>query len=285
MSTRLFAPEVSEEDSFCGQLRQFLQESVDLRVEVINAAIPGGCPFRYLLQVRHGLSIAQPDLVLVHFDLSDIADTRAQRRFALLNKEGQTVTAIHPSFDARTPALTEPVEREFLAVELARKKLACWMQTRGKSSTQPTDWENPAGRYYWLHDNQPFREADQRVFQPLAELRNLLNDLSSSAVPLIVCTSPKPWQVSPIGGGERLRTAAGLPLNRQIDSTSVTDVLSDFCQTESVPLIDVSSRFRTAADRDDLFFDEAEALSPAGHQLYAQAVAQELRKRGLTLAR
>ena len=60
------AAEVGEELTYCNQLQQLLQPFTDLKVEVVNAGLPGGCPLTCELLLRHRLLGIQPDLILLH---------------------------------------------------------------------------------------------------------------------------------------------------------------------------------------------------------------------------
>src|SRR5579872_6776339 len=65
---------IPEADTFCSQLRQELTTQLNRPVEVINAGVPDYCPLLSYLQLRHELLAREPDLVILNFDPSDVAD-------------------------------------------------------------------------------------------------------------------------------------------------------------------------------------------------------------------
>ena len=84
----LLAPEVSEAETFCQQLRTNLQARSQHPIEVINAGLPHGCPLTEWLLFRTRLLALQPDLVLVHVTWADLADDRDLRRYTACDRDG-----------------------------------------------------------------------------------------------------------------------------------------------------------------------------------------------------
>lgn len=74
---------VDENDTVSAHLQRFLAKQTMVRLEVINCGIPGYCPLLSWLKFEHDLAKLKPDLVVLHVDMTDIADDLCYRSLLL----------------------------------------------------------------------------------------------------------------------------------------------------------------------------------------------------------
>lgn len=117
------ALDLPEDATYCARLEQRLQQHTDLRVEAINAGLPGGCPLTSYLLLRHRLIGLQPDLVLLHFDASDLNDDGAIRPVLYVDEQGTPVAAVHPLCAPHPLPVVDRLSGEFALVDWARGRL------------------------------------------------------------------------------------------------------------------------------------------------------------------
>ena len=157
---RTIAAEVPLAETYCVRLQERLQSRTNLRVEVINGGLPGGCPLTELILLSHRLIGLQPDLVLVHVDATDISDDRLIRPFTFVDDGGRPVAAVHPQLRGSRTSPLLSLSQEFRLVDLARRQLAStWEQrtARADVSWNESDWS--------VHVEQ--------ALQPLSDLKHL----------------------------------------------------------------------------------------------------------------
>ncbi len=272
------ATAVSEAETFCAVLQTELAgRMAPLKVEVLNAGVPDYCPLLSYLQFRHALLSLQPDLVVLNFDMSDVADDYLIRRHAVMNSEGIPVNCPHPALEM--PRATRKSGREgmLLLPQFARQHLNLLLaeRTLGEKSHSI---ESPKCRYLWLQEQPP--DWSIHISQALSPIK-LLDDLaSSSGALLVVAACPAPWQVSAeASNGEGVRENAGVAQDALFRSRRPWQLLAEFCQTQQIPFCDISNAFVQAEQPERLYLKNAAALSARGHALYARELAEFLRQR------
>jgi hypothetical protein len=125
------APHLSEEDTFCEQLALQLKDRSQLRIEVVNAAIPDFCPLLSYIQLRHRLLSLEPDLVILQLSPNDVIDDGIKRRQTELGLGDIPLASIHPQLLA-TPK-TKPLSEHFLSWKLAENSLAVWLTKKPRA--------------------------------------------------------------------------------------------------------------------------------------------------------
>lgn len=157
---RTIAAGTALEDTYCARLQERLQSRTNLRVEVINAGLPDGCPLTELILLSHRLIGLQPDLVLVHLDATDINDDRLIRPFTFVDDADRPVAAVHPQLRGSRTSPLLSLSQEFRLVDLARKQLArTWEQ---RTAAADTSW-NESDRSVHI----------EQALQPLNDLKHL----------------------------------------------------------------------------------------------------------------
>ena len=271
----VFAPETADSDHFCTLLQNLLQQQAHSKIEVINAGIPGHCPLTEYLMFKQRLLSLQPDLVLLHFDWSDVADDRQIRRYVRCNAgiaQSCPNSKLIPSKKVRQQ---EMWRQQFRLLDWGLSTASVeWKQQLDRQRAASRDVDtNP---YAWLRDERPQQNvAFRQSVRPIADLAQLCK---SSQIQFVVMTSPKPWQVSAkCSRGEGVRLAAGVAREACFTNREPFNVLARFAQNK-FPFIDGSSVMMSGSgpDAEANFLRHAPRWSPTGHRRMAGLVANFL---------
>lgn len=273
--------EVADSETFTARLQEQLAAAWRRPVEVINAAVPGDCPLISALRLRHELAALRPDLVICHFDMSDVADDYSLRRLTVLGRGDEPLACPNPQLEKPVRGVGEQIGDHFLVARLAERKLANFWRTKRPGQTTD-DIENPLGKYAWVIDDPPdWAEHIQQAFSSLSDV-NRAASLSSSR--LLITTCPTPWQVSErASSGDGVRESCGVPDGAVYQSDLPFRSLAEFVNERGMVICDSSRPFREANNSERLFATNAPRLSAAGHELYAGIVAQFLAENSHTL--
>ena len=266
--------EVADEETFAVRLQEQLTAAWHRPVEVINAAVPGDCPLIAALRLRHELAALHPDLVICHFDMSDVADDYSLRRLTVLGRGDEPLACPHPLLEKSARGVGEKVGDHFLSARFAQRKLAdFWRTKRPEEFTE--DIDSPLGKYAWVMDDPP--DWSQYIPQAFSGLADVHKAASLSGSRLLITTSPAPWQISArASSGRGVRDACGIPDDTVYQSELPFRLLAEFVKQRGLVICDSSAAFRESANLDQLFLNNAPRLSAAGHELYATTVARFL---------
>lgn len=268
------APDVDAAQSFCGRLEALLAPHCRMRLEVVNAGVPGFCPLLSYLHLRHSLIALQPDLIVLCFDMGDVADDYRYRRHTNMTAAGDPLACPHPSLVSRDSPDGIAVADQFLLVRWGKAQLG-EIQV---SEARPEDLRaigSPQARYAWLTDDPP--DWSIHVEQALSPIERLGRLAERHFSRLVVSTYPAPWQVSAsASGGPGVRDAAGIPPHAVYRSRRPFDTLKQYAQRRNIAIHDASPAFQTAKDPETLFLKAAARFSAAGHELYARQLARFL---------
>lgn len=269
------APTMKEAETFCGRLAAHLEPSLPLRAEVINAGVPGYCPLLCCLVLRHSLLALQPDLVVMNFDMSDVADDYRYRRHARMGADGQPVACPHPALAAAPENQETHWTERILLVRWLKDRALSWAFSR-EDSDEDRGLLAPNGRYAWLREDTAAGSVYvEQAFSALPHLNRMVTD---SHARFVVATYPVPWQVSPEAGSPELRRNFGVAENAVHRSREPFEALARYCRQYDIPFCDTSSAFSQAEQPERLFLRSAPRFSAEGHQLYARILADFLRR-------
>jgi len=268
---RTLAVGVDEADTFCVRLQELLQTRSQARIEVINAGVPGYCPLLCCLLLEHKLLVLQPDLVILNFDMSDIADDYRYRRYAEMGDDGRPLACSHPGLEMRPP-LGQPEANGKFLLPLWTKQNLGWLWTEKVLPPSPRGIDTPTGMYLWLEDEPPdWSMYIQQAMMPMESLRQLSEKAYAQ---FVVACAPAPWQVAAdASDGEQVRERAGVPQGVVYRSTIPFETLASFLGERRIAFCDASPEFRASEEGAGLFLRNRAALSPAGHALYARTLA------------
>jgi hypothetical protein len=275
----ILAPETPESEHFLRLLSSLLQQQSPQRIEIINAGLPGGCPLTEYLLIRQRLIGIQPDLVLLHFDWSDVSDDQHLRRRVHCDRDGTPLSCPHPSLIA-TKRVTQPLEDLREHFRLVDWGLTCASQQwKKKLATQTARTrDTSANPYAWLRGERIEENPTvQQSFQPIADLEHLSH---SARFQLAVVTSPKPWQVSArCSAGKGTRLACSVAKDACFPGRAPFDALANFVGELQLPFADASLALNTGHDAEENFLRYAPRWSPAGHRRMAEFLASFLIER------
>lgn len=266
-----FARELPEHETYTELVRARLQERTELTVEVLNAGLPDGCPLTSLLRLRHDLLTLQPDLVLLHFDLSDLTDDHRIRRHARIDSKLGPLSATHPRLDQATAEAWERLEDEFLLVRYLRYSTSEECLEDVWPSPQPT-LATESGKYLWLsQESSKWQQPLEYAWSPVPFMRDLL---AGSYAELLVATCPKAWQISPNGGSRELRKRLGIPDGAVYDSREPVAAVQQLAAADGIRFLDTTRWFEAEPSPERLFGRNYDGLSAEGHALYGAILAE-----------
>jgi len=264
----ILGPEVSESDLLTRVLEDELQQRSRVRIEVINAGVPSYCPLLSYLQFRHRLEGLDPDLVVAHFDPSDVFDDRRFRRLTDLGPAERPLVCTHP--DLLTDPITKPLSESFLTLRLGERFLAKWLRRDAGSDSSRAD--NPRSRYAWLADDRG--DWALQVGLALSAYEHLAEFCREADIRLLLASHPAPWQVSTTASrGARIPEQNGVYPGALFELVEPLERVHEFARSRNLILCDVTGSFRNASSHDLLFQDETHGFSPLGHRLYADQLA------------
>lgn len=267
------ATKVPEADTFCARLQQLLQIRSRLNVEVLNAGVPGDCPLLAYLRLRRSLLSLQPDLVVMNFDMSDVADDYRYRRHTILDSHGQPLACSHPDLEmprhwVKSNQRLDQLDAEdlFLLPQWGKQNLGwLWKEQLQSNGGQ----SSPQSRYAWLEEH-PSADWSLHVAQAFEPLRHLAELARGATADFVVATYPAPWQVSlSASNGESVRRRSGVPDGAIYHSRRPFEQLSQFCRDHQLLCLDTSPKFQNSNRAEQLYFHNAPQFCRDGHDAYA----------------
>jgi hypothetical protein len=265
---------IAEADTFCARLEPLLRDAWGDSVETLNAGVPGYCPLLSLLQVRHQLLALEPDLVILSFDMSDVADDYALRRLAQKDQLGAAVSCTHPALEAAGGGKATRLANAFLLPTWLRQKADGYLAARALSAVSKSI-ESERCRYLWLEDDAPDWSAYiDHALEPIEQLANLL---AARGARLVVTVAPAPWQVSAkASNGPGVREAAGVGRKVRFRSEKPFATVARFCHDRRIPVLNLLGAFLAEAAPEELYLTNAPQLSAQGHALFARELGRFL---------
>ena len=263
---------LDEEDTVCGRLQRLLSERSTANIEVINAGVPGFSPLLSVLQFEHELNRLQPDLVILHFDMSDVGDDGVYRRH-LKTSDGIQI-CMNPQFvygDSSGSMLQQIIDRSAMA-EFFHARTAELLQDGGSAA----EAARSADRYAWTLSSPPdLRVQIRHALSPLDRLQQLLTD---SGTPLRICTAPVFWQVVSPDLNSELARRYGVFDSKAVDRDLPFQILEAYCQQKSISFCNPLQGFRQFPEAAELFDTRGGQLrlSRYGAALYASELARTL---------
>lgn len=267
------AAETPESQTACHKLQELLQHQTPLRVEVVNAGVPEYCPLLSYLLYRHALLALQPDLIVLNFDMSDVADDHRYRRWTRLSPGGEPLACAHPERGAEQ--LRAQVARDrFLLLTWAKRQIGRF-STSQTETNESDDISSPQGKYAWVRDRAPDMSVYVRqALRPIAALHRLAR---RSGARLVVSAIPAPWQVSEqAANSRRVRREAGVPRNVMYRSTRPFASLGAFLRARGIVYSNPIGRFRRFPTAQRLYLHNAPVLSAIGHELFARQLSETI---------
>lgn len=258
---------VAEQATLSQRLQQFLSRVTEMRLEVLNAGLPGDCPQLALLRYQHVLRDLRPDLVILHVDMSDVGDDAVYRSLLTRGESGEVCQ--HPALRPATVAPSPSVQW------LRESALAGWLLSRLRQDGAEllAIRAESCGQqdYGWIMDHSDNLQLQIRhALAPIGELRKCVE---ADGGRLLVTTCPVVWQV--VEGSHcpqatrRCRIRGATPFRSRLPFQSLAAV----CAEAEVRFLDSSPRFLKDAEPARLFDSEIPSLSERGLAFYARLIS------------
>ena len=275
----IFGAAVDEIDCFSSRLESLLSQKSTTQIEVINGGVPGNCPLLSWLQWDHQLQSIQADLVIVHFDMTDVADDAGYRSLLTedASEDGMSFRVAHESF--LNPVVKKQPQGAAILQSLRSTAFGSLILARSRdllrtSSMVTSSLPVCSSPIAWALDNPPdLRIQVRHAMEPLVRIKTAL---AGSESRLLVSTSPCFWQI--VAGSDQLPCGAECQIRQPtpLQSRLPFEVLSKFCAQNEIRFVDTSDAFRQF-ERSELLFSAADGrISRYGLALYAKSVAAYL---------
>lgn len=253
-----------EEEAYPAQLAERLRGLLGAPVEVINAGLPGGCPLTETILYRQRLAVLEPDVVLVHVDLSDAAEDFACRPTLRLDAQGRPAAVVHATLEVSAGPLAR-WEQQFAVASWMQG----WLRAEVAGRERPTPFEEFQERLHAWRSNAPLNSAQQSpaVLAPLGHLKELLD---RSSTRLVISTCPDAWQAAELLRGPTQDPAVLSALR------APAEALRGAARQWEAPFVDATDAFLADPHPERLYQLRSHRLSVAGHALYADLLARVL---------
>lgn len=266
------APWLPEAKTLPRLLAEELQSRTRARLEVINGAVPGDCPLLAWLRYESVLASLNPHLVILHVDMSDIADDSYYRGY--LTGPSDDPVCRHPALDAPSSAGSGP----FAAFR--QSALAEWVlqqgQRKARNAMVLASVPEVAGRFSWIADEPPdLRLQILHALQPILKLNDAVTGRGGQ---LLVTTAPVLWQITDGQHAPELTQRCQITGVTPYRSQLPFDVLRQYCEYHQVHYSGSPQEFANIPDPHRLFSTTQPVLSAAGVRLYAMQLARSLER-------
>lgn len=264
----IFAASVSDEVLFGARLKAHLQPYTQQVIEVINAGLPDSCPLLSYLQLKHQLLALQADVLIAHFDPSDIADDAKYRRLTDLDSNEVPLVCIHPSLTS-TPKI-KPLCEHFLCVQWLKREVT------GQFGLRDDNILNDVGNAVkrdWKRDLS-FANPEQfkSTLRPIDQMSRLTIGLGCRTILAIHPLVDQLVAEASTSQPNEVHAAA------EMTSEGVTSarVLHEFEKSSSSRACHIANTLRRVKNPEAAFEDDHRTLTKFGHDIYAYALAETL---------
>lgn len=268
-----FGQAVPLDETFPHRLAEAWRDQSPVKVDPINAAVPGYCPLLMYLQLKLQLGTLSPNLVIAQFDPSDISEDYACRRQLLTSADRQPLSCSHPDLRMKRSEGKLPASPWLLPELLKQHGATLWAE---QMLTEPSrSIDSPQARYAWLEDEPPdWSVYIEQALEPLSQMQSLCDSMACDFVVVVV---PAPWQLGAgVCSGPNVREQAGVTRNAEFRSERPAEILREYAEKHGIALIDLTGTFSKQPETDTLFWQNAAALSDRGHELVSRTLARRL---------
>jgi hypothetical protein len=263
---------LAAEDTVCRRLQLLLSERNTAQIEVINAGVPGYSPLLSVLQFEHELQRLQPDLVILHFDMSDVSDDSVYRRYLKTSQESSICTNPWLEYSRNSGSVWQQVLQRSALAEFCHTKAVGILHEEAAQSGSGSSAE----RYAWTLQSPPdLRVQIQHAFSPVTRLQQVL---AARGTPLYVSTAPVFWQVVSPDLDAGLAARFGVYDSKPVDRDLPFQILDAFCRQKAITFCNPLAAFREFPESAELFDTRGSQvrLSRYGAALYARELARTL---------
>ncbi|MEO2033548.1 MAG: SGNH/GDSL hydrolase family protein [Planctomycetaceae bacterium] len=254
---------LEEADTLSVRLQKYLAANLDGPVEVVNAGVPGYSPVLSLLQYEQDLARLRADVVVLHFDMSDVADESVHR--GSLRMEGSRSVCIHP-FLAQDNGKKNRLLSMFRESALAKAVSEQFFKFPDRGADRD--------RYAWTRSGAgDLRIQIRHTMDSVTRLRARTQKANQM---LLVTTAPVSWQVLAPARNRSLSGRFGINGEQPVTDDLPFQLLSAWSRHTGVPLCTSIDVFRAVESPEKLFQTNSPRLSKDGTDLYAREMARTI---------
>ncbi|MFN0197944.1 MAG: SGNH/GDSL hydrolase family protein [Planctomycetaceae bacterium] len=272
----VFGTESSYHELWTSRLQQYLQKRTQFHIEVINAGVPGFCPLLSYLQYKQNLISLQPDLVILAFQMNDVADDYRYRRFTRLDAKGMPLACAAPGSITAERGKWSRLTRELLIAQWGKETIGSLLD-RQVAHEQEMDEaiDSQRGAYRWLESIPPQWEISIRqTLEPIGQLKELTRATSAR---FLLAIAPAPWQISAhASSGTGVRAQAGVGESEFFSSRDPFDRIQEFARLHQIDTVEPSVEFLQFDNPDRLFLQDYPQYSRLGHALFARELTYHI---------
>lgn len=263
----VLGPELPASDTLPARLQELIQQEARLHVEVLNGGVPGDCPLLAWLRLRESLLALQPDLILLHFDMSDVADDQRHRRRTRIDASGIPIACRHPAIaETACRPWWQDLRLTALALDVAGRLAP-------RSADTAAEIYDSRAATMWLRDNPP--DWGLYIEQSLAPAEDIRRAGEGISAAFVLCMCPQPWQVSAeASDGPGVRESAGVAAGAVLASQAPFDAVAAFARERDIRCCDVSPALQNDSEPARLYFRNSPQLSRYGQDLYARVLSE-----------
>jgi len=266
-----FGPGLTTRELFTTQLESLLKDYMPKKLEVINAGVPGYCPLLSLLQYRHRLRALNPDVIVLTFEMGDVADDYLVRGFTTHDENGFPLGCRNPLLGNESEL--KKLQNHFVTMKWLKAQAEDWRTESSYDSLDQID--HPVGRFAWIRDNPvDWSPYLQNALQPVQQL-GLLGREQGALV--ILSAMPAPWQISRDATSDpTTRKKYGVAPGVVYSNREPFQKLATFAGEAGLEFLDNSTDLTEAGNSEELYLQTEPWLSARGHEVYAMMLARFL---------
>jgi lysophospholipase L1-like esterase len=261
--------QVEAHETFCRLLEERLNAGGGpTHYRVINAGVQGYGPVEELLFYREVARAFQPDLVIDAIFVGNDAEDAYNNRGRLEGAPRVAADAVSQSLSARL----RRVVRRSLVLQVLRLRIV-------SVTDRLSNWMSPPEPPLQSYAAKPAQRITDGLRVSTDCVRQLAADAARDGARTMIMLMPARFQVDDADYG-RLRdivAGAGGTLVRDAATVRFADALRPL----GLPEFDALPSLRAALPGPDVFFQQTVHLTPRGHRVLADALAQFLRGQGL----
>ena len=249
-----------EEHTLSTQLQKYLSAHLEGDVEVVNAGVPGYSPILSVLKFDQDLTRLRSQVVVLHFDMSDVADESVHR--CSLRRQGNRPICIHPLLTQRH------TKANSLLSYLRSSALARAVGQRFLFSA------SDAERYAWTRSTpKNVRTKIRHAMDSVADLHAMTQ---AAGQVFFMATAPVWWQVVAPDENRGLSGRFGITGGHPVTDDVPFQVLAAWSRQAGVPYCSAVQAFREFDSPKKFFRSHSPRLSAYGTALYASELARTI---------
>jgi hypothetical protein len=267
---------VEDDHTFSVRLEEYLNQrraTCDAdTIEVLNAGVDSYAPILSFIQLTRDLGQLEPDMVVLNLDVSDLVQETVYRKQAVYGSNGELVGVPggtgKMSLNERIRAWTERNLYLTRLLMVYTNKLFDYRDFTFRHLVTQANFE--IAKHTLTEDTDQREEQWQNIFDSVQKIKKYCDD---KAIKFLLTIYP--W-------GHQVNETEWMPgrYNFISEKATVSDKsvlkIQEFSVNNSIQLLNLFPLFRSYKGKPFLYFSYDNHLTPAGHRLMANGIAQYL---------